>query len=148
MKAARVLIHEMKYDPDAIIAALDAIVGGRYWEFGYEENKLPRLPIDGMEILYSWGEPPLMERFLRPPDPPEIYSADYDKWVRRYGEQAIKCGAWDGIYLRDDPRKNEDWLKDIIGDIKYEVSKTLWTRLGISQQSSQSSDISQQTQQS
>lgn len=50
-------------------------------------------------------EPPLIEQFLKVPDPPPIYQIrTYDKWVLEYGKKAIEQGVWDGVYpCADEP---------------------------------------------
>lgn len=45
------------------------------------------------------GEPPLIEQYLTPPDPPPVWSAEYDQWVIEYGKKAFELEIWDGIYL-------------------------------------------------
>lgn len=121
MKAAKVLLKEMGYEEDAIIAALDALRNRRYEEFNYTHDELPDPPLSGMEILWAWGEPPLIERFVSPPDMPPVYSNDYDPWVRRWGKVALDRGDWDGIYRGEDIER-KDWLRDIIGHRRFEES--------------------------
>lgn len=120
MKAASTLLNKMKYDYDAVVAALTALDERDYVQFGYDSDRgLPSPPLQGMEVLYCWGEPPLIERFLRPPEMPPVYSTDYDPWVLRWGKLAIKRGEWDGVYMGENVGL---WLVDIIGDERYEDS--------------------------
>lgn len=128
MRAAKILLKEMKYSQDAIISALMALKDGDYTQFGYNSpGELPK-KIEGMEVLWSWGEPPLMERFLAPPPQPVIYSHDYDDWVRRWGRIAVERGDWDGIYVRQDPTQVE-WLEDVLGRKLYRESIKQWQTL-------------------
>lgn len=125
MKTASRLLKEMKYDYDAVIAALAALKRRDYKAFGYDIDDLPKGSIQGMEILYLWGEPPLIERFVSPPPMPPIYSCDFDEWVRQWGKLAIERGDWDGLYIRRDPNE-VPWLMDIIGERKHKESVRKW----------------------
>lgn len=65
------------------------------------------------------GEPPYIEQWLRPPDPPPIYEIHrYDDWVMVYGKKAVEMGLWDGIYLpiNEPYRLNDKALEIILGD--------------------------------
>ena len=126
MKAASTLLKKMKYDYEAVEGALYSLRDREYTHFGYDsERDLPR-NIQGMEILYSYGEPPLIERWLTAPPIPDVYSHDYDKWVRQWGARALRRGEWDGIYIRQDPRFVREWLEPIIGTPKFEESISKW----------------------
>lgn len=126
-KCASRLLKEMGYDYEAIEGALYSLRDRKYQHFGYEsERELPRLPIEGMEVLYLWGEPPLIERWLAPPAMPPVYSHDFDKWVIRWGAIAIRRGEWDGIYIKQDPRQEEAWLRLVIGDARFKESVNRW----------------------
>ncbi len=127
MKAASILLKKMGYDYEAVEGALYSLRDRQYEHFGYEsESDLPSPPLTGMEILYRWGEPPLIDRWIAPPPMPPVYSHDYDKWVMRWGNTAIKQGVWDGLYTRQDPREVESWLRFAIGDAKFEESIKQW----------------------
>lgn len=128
MKAASRLL-KAGYDYDALISALMALKERDYVQFGYTRDELPD-NIEGMECLLGWGEPPLIERFLRPDPMPEIYVSDdiYDGWVLRWGRIAIARGDWDGIYLKRDP-STAPWLRDIIGPSRFERSVRRWQSL-------------------
>lgn len=124
MKAASILL-KMGYDRDTICAALDCAKERAYEQFGYDTDKLPQGKIEGLEFLYVWGEPPLIERFTAPPEIPPIYSTDYDLWVRQWGKKAIERGLWDGIYICSDP-VIFDGLEEIVGWDKYQESISAW----------------------
>lgn len=124
MKSASILL-KMGYDRDTICAALDCLKERAYEQFGYDADKLPIGNLEGLEFLYVWGEPPLIERFTAPPKIPPIYSSDYDLWVRQWGKKAIERGLWDGIYVRTDPVKF-DRLEEIVGWDKYQESISAW----------------------
>lgn len=126
MKSASRLL-KMGYDYDAIISALMALKERDYAQFGYSRDELPS-NIRTIGILWAWGEPPLIERFLQPDPMPEIYSEDFDKWVRRWGKIAIERGDWNGVYLKQDPR-SVPWLEDVIGRHRYRKSIELWQTL-------------------
>ena len=126
MKAASKLL-KMGYSYDALVSALMAIKERDYAQFGYDHDDLPE-NVQGMEVLWYWGEPPLIERFLQPDPMPEIYSEDYDGWVRRWGRQAIERGDWNGIYLKRDP-STAPWLRDIIGPSRFQRSVKRWQSL-------------------
>jgi hypothetical protein len=126
MKTASRLL-KMGYDYDALVSALMALKERDYRQFGYTYDDLPS-NIEGMEVLWGWGEPPLIERFLRPAPMPEIYSDDFDRWVRRWGKIAIERGDWDGIYLKRDP-STVPWLQDIIGTFRFRRSVKRWQSL-------------------
>jgi hypothetical protein len=142
MKASSKLLKEMGYQPGDVRAALEALHARRFTDFGYDsERQLPG-KLEGMEILYAWGEPPLIERFLATPPPPEIYSNDYDRWVEQYGARAIERGEWDGIYLHKYPGEPDvmDWLEPIIGIVNLGLSIIKWAELQpTTQQKKQSS---------
>lgn len=77
----------------------------------------------GWELKYMVtilkGEPPFVEQWLRPPEPPAIYEAhNYDLWVQNWGKKAIRLGMWDGIYACvDEPyRLSAGALRIILGD--------------------------------
>jgi len=128
-KAAKRLLTEMKYDRRDVMGALYSLRDREYSHFGFEsESQLPN-NIQGMEILYLWGEPPLIERWLTPPEAPPVYSCDYDKWVQKWGKRAIQRKLWDGIYLRQNPQLVEEWLKPVVGDEKYRMSVAIWQTL-------------------
>ncbi len=138
MKAASNIL-KMGYDYDSVVAALLALRDKDYVAFGLEsERDLPR-EVSGMEVLYAWGEPPLIERFLTPPARPPVYSWDYDVWVQRWGAVAIRRGDWDGVYRRCDP-ESVGWLQGVIGDRCYEESVREWTLQKTNQRSKLSSD--------
>jgi len=128
MKAASNLLKKMKYNYHDVMGALYSLRDKQYAHFGYEsERNLPRL--EGMECLYGWGEPPLIERWLTPPPMPPIYSNDYDTWITTWGKRAIQREVWDGIYIRQDPDSVEEWLLPIIGDARFEESVSKWQTL-------------------
>ena len=128
MRAASILI-KMGYNVDDLEAALVALKTRDYAAFGYDsESELPS-QLGGMELLWSWGEPPLIERFLTPPDPPPVYSWSYDRWVEKWGRRAIEIGMWDGIYVKQDPESCRDWLVGAVGDESFEKSVEAWQTL-------------------
>lgn len=131
MRTAKRLLKEMKYDLNDVMGALYSLRDREYSHFGYSsERDLPDADrIHGMEVLYMWGEPPLIERWLTPPAAPPVYSYDYDKWVKRWGQRAIERKLWDGIYLRQDPHMVEDWLRLVIGDARFDKSVKIWQTL-------------------
>jgi len=64
------------------------------------------------------GEPPYLEQWLRPPEPPPIYECvRYDNWVMNWGKKAIRLGLWDGDYpCVDEPyRLSSEALRIILG---------------------------------
>lgn len=76
------------------------------------------------------GEPPYIEQWLRPPDPPPVYEGhNYDLWIQNWGRKAIRLGQWDGLYLpvNDEHRLGEEALRIILGD-EY-VQKSLDAKL-------------------
>ena len=125
VKAASTIL-KMGYGYESVAQALLALRDGDPTAFRFESSReLPR--IITIEMLWCWGEPPLIERFMAPPERPPVYSCDYDTWVQRWGKVAIERGEWDGIYRRRDP-ETVGWLKDVIGD-SYEESKRSWQTL-------------------
>ena len=65
------------------------------------------------------GEPPYIEQWLRPPDPPAIYEGNsYDTWVMNWGAKAVRLGLWDGIYPCVDEvhRLSSEALTIILGE--------------------------------
>jgi hypothetical protein len=141
MRTASRLLKEMKYDMDAVVAALVALKERDFAQFQYDSDKLPKT-IEGMEVLYLFGEPPLIERFISPPPIPPVYSQDYSAWVQRWGRTAIEREEWDGIY-RQDPTELSvcGWLPSTLGLERYKESVTLWlTQQQTSQQRKRLSD--------
>lgn len=70
------------------------------------------------------GEPPLIEQYLTPPEPPPVYSAEYDGWVLRYGRKAFEMGLWDGIYypINDPGRLTFNQVKSCLGEWRAKAS--------------------------
>lgn len=144
MKAAKILLKD--YDFDDICGALVSLRDRECGHFGYDSDRNLPNKLQGMEVLWAWGEPPLIERWLTPPERPPIYSHDFDKWVRRWGARAIERGDWDGIYIRQDPLAIESWLGDILGHFAFEESVKRWQALQeISQQNAPSLNTSPMT---
>ena len=142
MRSAKILLTEMKYSFNDVCGALMSLRDREASHFGYDSaGRLPQR-VDGMEVLWHYGEPPLIERWLTPPPIPPVYSCDYDKWVQSWGHRAIARNVWDGIYLRQDPRAAREWLLPVIGDRCYERSVEQWLALmKTSQRNGQSYNI-------
>lgn len=78
------------------------------------------------------GEPPYIEQWLRPPDPPPVYEIHrYDDWVMVYGKKAIEKGLWDGIYLpiNEPHRLNDNAIEIILGGDAVQVALRVKERL-------------------
>jgi hypothetical protein len=149
MTAAKTLLKTMKYDYNDVVGALYSLRDKEASHFGYESPAQLPDRLEGMEILYRWGEPPLIERWLTPPPPPPVYSCDYDKWVQSWGKRAIARKVWDGLYLHQDPRVVEVWLRPAIGAARFEESLRIWQTLQVTwPQSVPSYNISPATQES
>ena len=78
------------------------------------------------------GEPPYIEQWLRPPDPPPVYEIHrYDDWVMVYGKKAIEKGLWDGIYLpiNEPHRLNDNAIGIVLGGDAVQVALRVKERL-------------------
>lgn len=107
---------KMGYDIQDIQACVMNMVEGTF-DFDAPDGFLER-PMRYLSVV-TQGEPPYIEQFLRPPDPPAVYEiAAYDEWIRRHGKKAIECGAWDGIYwpINQPHRLTEDDIALILGE--------------------------------
>lgn len=71
------------------------------WQDGWDLNYLTTL---------LKGEPPFIEQYLTPPDPPAVYMITaYDEWVRTYGRRAMERDIWGGVYQPiNEPHRLDD----------------------------------------